>query len=213
MQEQWRGKHIFNMKIVWEDLEGLISVYENDEPSILSQEFIKANNLPEAYSELIEQEIEHKIVEVLKTESQDSEFCSTDLFSKPSVFKNTGQSSKCENKIGLKADKRISQYVKIFKFLADGDFITPQSLSCLDLKHKLCKILMPLLIDLNGIDEFVDFDQFFVKITALETLLGKEDLNYLKNFQLDLRSVSPKERKLKFERALLNETISKRFYN
>lgn len=211
MQEDWRGKHIFNLKILWDDSEGQIQVHENDEPSILSQEFTKVNNLPENFSELIEHEIEKKIDEVLNNESMnnDSELNISDLNMKPSILKSTCQSSTSISK----NNRKLSQYTKIFKFLADGEFISPQSMACLDLKHRLCRILMPLLIDINATDEIVDFERFCLKMYALENLLSTQDLKYLKEFQLDLKSVSPKERRVKFEKNLLNETVTKKYYN
>lgn len=211
MQEDWRGKHIFNLKILWDDSEGQIQVHENDEPSILSQEFTKANNLPEHFSELIELEIEKKIDEVLECETvnNDSELDITDLHTKPSILK-----SSCRSSAGIsKNDRKLAQYSKIFKFLADGELISPQSMACLDLKHRLCRTLMPLLIDINATDELVDFERFCLKMYALESVLGKEDLKYLEGFQLNLKSVSPKERKVKFEKELLNETVTRKYYN
>lgn len=229
MQEPSRGKHIFTLKIIWDDKHDLIVVHENDEPSLISTEFVNRNSLPESYIELIESEIESKIEKLLqveKIETEDLDEVKEDESNEPGVSKEeeTGEDVETYDEGGLRINskksltperkrsgKKLAQYKKVFRFLTPIKFITVETMACIDIKHKVCKILMPLLIDLNSTDESIDFVTFCCKMDALSKVLSPSDQSYLMKFQTNLKEISPETKTIRYRRNLFTENISKRY--
>ena len=190
---------------------------------------MKRNSLLESYIEIIESEIESKIEKLLEVEKMGTEELDEvdeDEIYEPGASKDeeTAEEVETNDGVGLRMNskqsltperkrsgKKLGQYKKVFRFLTPFKFITVETMACIDIKHRVCRILMPLLIDLNSTDESIDFVTFCCKMDALSKVLTPSDLSYLMKFQTNLKEVSPETKNLRFQRNLFTESISKRY--
>jgi hypothetical protein len=214
MQELWRGKHVFTLDVVWDDKHWLMQVFENDEPCLLAEEFGKVNQLNQGYVKLIEKEIEKRIQEMIDLEKGGDrvDTGNFDLMTRSSLDqKPANRNSRSNSPSRKKNTQKLSQYKKIFQFLTPFETISEETMSCIDLKHRVCRILLPLLIDLNSTDQKIDFITFCCKMDALNKVLPGSDWNTLMTFQLNLRESSPEVKNKKFQRTLFNESLSKKY--
>jgi hypothetical protein len=199
-----RGKKVFTIKVILENTIEYLDVHEFDAPWTLSAQFCYSNNLDKIYESIIQKEIEKCIEKVIKGQFDDlEEFNNTgnNLEINYENFSNlrtmgslhlSDLKTTQNNNTGLKrfnksvtpyriSKKTREQYLKIFNYMHP----TPDKRLCirnileLNLRHRLYKILMPIIIDIDLSNSFLSFNEFCLKLEVLMKFLSNEDKRYI----------------------------------
>jgi hypothetical protein len=198
MQEQDRGRTVFRMVIQWEEGEADISVHENDEPQALAEDFRVKYGVDTGAAELIEGEIDKRIDSLIAGKEEEGEY-SFRLMKNGTMriselgsvnFEEIGEKQK-KTSSAFKTSRKIEQFKKIFRFLSRGSQkLSTKNMQGIDLNHRVCRMLMPILIDIDCLELDLAFDGFCRKIEVMFRLLSKQDQEYLMGFELDMKFIS-----------------------
>lgn len=190
---------IFTLEVLLGNNKDLIKVFEDDEPKELAKAFSVKHGLDLEAQSLIEAELERRIDFIFtvsqkpkKTIEKTLEYSPTesenfDILRRLSDFNRTSPLRISDLQTKKSSPVRLKKYCKTYQFRhlfshlnpSPQGYITLDRVLQINLKSKICKILMPIIIDIDTCGLNLDYLEFCERLKVLLKFLTREQKEFL----------------------------------